>query len=94
MFSRVYDMPCAENKHSMMPFHSNFSIQLYSGDWFWSFLSLAQMQSNSDLPYWLQIMLTIYAAAEAQAIFQTPFAHTQGPSAQVMIDGIALAAQD
>lgn len=39
-------------------------------------------------------MLTIYAAAEAQAIFQTPFAYTWGPAAQVVIDGIALAAQD
>ncbi|KAK4826367.1 hypothetical protein QYF61_007981 [Mycteria americana] len=40
------------------------------------------VQPGSDLPYWLQIMLTIYAAAEGQAIFQTPFARTWGPSAQ------------
>lgn len=50
------------------------------------FLSLSQVQSGSDLPCWLQRMLTIYAAAEAQAISQIPFTHTWGPSAQVMID--------
>lgn len=50
------------------------------------FLSLSQVQSGSDLPWGLQRMLTIYAAAEAQAISQTPFIHTWGPSAQAMID--------
>lgn len=78
----------------MMPFHSHFFYPALLQRLVLIFLSLAQVQSGSDLPYWLQIMLTIYAAAEAQAIFQTPFAHTWGPSVQVMIDNIALAAQD
>ena len=78
----------------MMPFHSHFFYPAPLWRLVLIFLSLAQVQAGSDLPYRLQIMLTIYAAAETQAIFQTPFTHTWGPPAQVMIDNVALAAQD
>lgn len=86
MLSSTCDIACAQSKHSMLPFHVFFFLSAPLWRWVLIFLSLSQVQWGSDLPCQLQRMLKIYAAAEAQTNFQTPFTHTWGPSAQVMID--------
>lgn len=85
MLSSTCDIPCAQSKHSMLPFHGYFSFS-------------STLETGFDLfipvPGAVRIRPPLRAAEDADNLcscwstgnFSNSFIHTWGPSAQAMID--------